>query len=127
MKILFRGESIYEDDLYIVGNYTNKAKICGVVADGHFIQEDNSMEFFEIKENSRSINFEDMLDSQGNKIFASLSESGKGGDILHWHNQTDEPDCNDSTVKYEYMALRCFNEDLYNLDLDSMIAIGIQK
>ena len=27
-----------------------------------------------------SINFPDMLDSQGNKIFASLQEDGKGGD-----------------------------------------------
>ena len=29
-----------------------------------------------------SINFPDMLDSQGNKIFASLQDDGKGGDIL---------------------------------------------
>ena len=29
-----------------------------------------------------SINFPDMLDSQGNKIFASLQEDGKGGDIF---------------------------------------------
>ena len=29
-----------------------------------------------------SIHFPDMLDSQGNKIFASLQEDGKGGDIL---------------------------------------------
>ena len=29
-----------------------------------------------------SINFPNMLDSQGNKIFASLQEDGKGGDIL---------------------------------------------
>ena len=28
-----------------------------------------------------SINFPDMLDSKGNKIFASLQEDGKGGDI----------------------------------------------
>ena len=28
-----------------------------------------------------AIHFPDMLDSQGNKIFASLSEDGKGGDI----------------------------------------------
>ena len=28
-----------------------------------------------------SINFPDMLDSQGNKIFASLQKDGKGGDI----------------------------------------------
>ena len=29
-----------------------------------------------------AIHFPDMLDSQGNKIFASLNEDGKGGDIL---------------------------------------------
>lgn len=29
-----------------------------------------------------SINFPDMQDSQGNKIFASLNEDGKGGDIF---------------------------------------------
>ena len=29
-----------------------------------------------------SINFPDMLDSQGNKIFSSLQEDGKGGDII---------------------------------------------
>lgn len=29
-----------------------------------------------------SIHFPDMLDSQGDKIFASLSEDGKGGDIF---------------------------------------------
>ena len=29
-----------------------------------------------------SINFPNMLNIQGNKIFASLSENGKGGDIL---------------------------------------------
>ena len=29
-----------------------------------------------------AIHFPDMLDSQGNKIFASLQEDGKGGDIL---------------------------------------------
>ena len=28
-----------------------------------------------------SINIEDMLDSQGNKIFASLQKNGRGGDI----------------------------------------------
>ena len=29
-----------------------------------------------------SINFPDLIDTKGNKIFASLSEDGKGGDIL---------------------------------------------
>ena len=42
-----------------------------------------------------SINFPDMLDSQGNKIFASLSKDGKGGDIVEFEHirylEDDEP------------------------------------
>lgn len=40
---------------------------------------------FEIEEidiSTLSIHFPDMLDSQGNKIFASLQEDGKGGDMF---------------------------------------------
>ena len=36
-----------------------------------------------------SINFPDMLDSQGNKIFASLQEDGKGGDICSVNDYID--------------------------------------
>ena len=38
--------------------------------------------FEEIDPSTLAIHFHDMLDSQGNKIFASLSEDGKGGDIF---------------------------------------------
>ena len=31
-----------------------------------------------------AIHFPDMIDSQGNKIFASLSEDGKGGDVINF-------------------------------------------
>ena len=37
---------------------------------------------YEIDPTTLSIHFPDMIDSQGNKIFASLQEYGKGGDIL---------------------------------------------
>jgi hypothetical protein len=37
--------------------------------------------FDEIDISTLAIHFPDMLDSQGNKIFASLSEDGKGGDV----------------------------------------------
>lgn len=40
--------------------------------------------FINIDNSTLAINFNDMLDSQGNKIFASLSENGKGGDIIEW-------------------------------------------
>ena len=38
---------------------------------------------YEIDPSTLAINFPDMLDSQGNKIFASLNEDGKGGDICY--------------------------------------------
>lgn len=39
---------------------------------------------YKIDETTLAIHFPDMLDSEGNKIFASLSEDGKGGDIIEW-------------------------------------------
>ena len=36
-----------------------------------------------------SINFPDMLDSQGNKIFASLQKNGRGGDICSVNDYID--------------------------------------
>ena len=68
-----------------------------------------------------AIHFPDMLDSQGNKIFASLSEDGKGGDIM----QDDEYigiakyiDCQ-FVVEYE----NCID----NIDNGNFDAIGIQE
>ncbi len=37
---------------------------------------------YPIDETTLSIHFPDMLDSKGDKIFASLQEDGKGGDIM---------------------------------------------
>ena len=37
---------------------------------------------YEIQQSTLAIHFNDMLDSQGNKIFASLREDGRGGDIF---------------------------------------------
>jgi hypothetical protein len=45
--------------------------------EGHF----KFMGIDEIDATTLAIHFPDMLDNQGNKIFASLSEDGKGGDI----------------------------------------------
>ena len=55
----------------------------------YIIQTDNALrcetlnqEAIEIDHQTLSISFSDMFDSQRNKIFASLSENGKGGDII---------------------------------------------
>jgi hypothetical protein len=83
-------------------------------------------QWVECDESTRSINFNDMICSNGG-IFASLREDGKGGDILHWHNQTDEPDCDDSVVFYNGITFMCMSEELSDLDIESMVVVGIQK
>ena len=44
-------------------------------------------EIIRVVTSTLSIHFPDMLDSEGNKIFASLSEDGKGGDIIRWNER----------------------------------------
>lgn len=95
MEVLFRTEMLSS-------NYPKNENECFKFIDNNWyvIGKDNTIENFESdgielclivnkygawigKKNTKAINFEDMLDSQGNKIFASLSASGKGGDILN--------------------------------------------
>jgi len=74
MKILNRAMSLYSNEYFI----SESVKF-----------EFNQMYLFvkgkwrECDESTRSINLSDMLDSEGTKIFASLSEDGKGGDNIH--------------------------------------------
>lgn len=78
---IFRAKKLYSDE-YVFGVPRQDSKdmyemIINVVDDGvaGVIQR-------YIDPTTLSIHFPDMLDSQGNKIFASLSEDGKGGDII---------------------------------------------
>lgn len=67
---------------YGIGFYLqiNKSleNICNTYGDYGF----STTDFEQIDITTLSIHFFDMLDSQGNKIFGSLSASGKGGDIM---------------------------------------------
>ena len=42
----------------------------------------NEIDSYKIDTSTLSIHFSDMVDSNGNKIFASLQEFGKGGDVV---------------------------------------------
>lgn len=67
----------FDGNEYLIG--------CGFIHnETHIILDDGDR--YPIKKDTRAIHFEDMLDSQGNKIFASLSEDGKGGDIIEIDN-----------------------------------------
>lgn len=57
----------------------------------------NGIYAYKIDTSTLSIHFPDMLDSQRNKIFASLQEDGKGGDIVI---------IKDTTFEYTYKYIK---------------------
>ena len=75
MKILTRAKSLCYNEYLISDSVMYKHNNLYLKVKGKWRECD---------ETTRSLNFEDMLDRQGNKIFASLSKDGKGGDILEW-------------------------------------------
>ena len=74
---IYRGKSI-KTKQYVEG-YLKTCADTG--ANIYWIQTKDWIDY-QIDIDTLSINIEDMIDSQGNKIFASLSEDGKGGDIM---------------------------------------------
>ena len=110
MKILNRAKSKYKD-YYPIGQWLELGDKCFIIEDkvGFAIEDtmgwfdDGMMDgniqlqdfIYEVEKDTRALNFEDMIDSQGNKIFASLSNDGKGGDIVEFEHirylEDDEP------------------------------------
>ena len=74
---IYRAKRLMDGDEYVEG-YLLSSLISKAM---HRILVDISIVYF-IDDSTLAIHFPDMLDSQGNKIFASLSEDGKGGDIM---------------------------------------------
>ena len=107
---IFRAKKI-DNDEYVIFNsfyeYENKYyainKIINQTIDGWFTNVMIPLTY-KIDLTTISIHFPDMLDSQGNKIFASLSEDGKGGDIViskSYPFYGDAPEITDSNGKCE--------------------------
>lgn len=81
----------------------------------------DSIEFFEIDPITLAIHFPDMIDSQGNKIFCSLSEDGKGGDTMKDDEYYGIAKYKDSRFVVEYENVE---ECLYEGNFE---VIGIQE
>jgi len=80
-----RAKKMYEDE-YIFGttiNFCGNTYMIVNVRDVNLVLGFGGInaEFYEIDPSTLAIHFPDMIDSEGTKIFASLSEDGKGGDI----------------------------------------------
>ena len=89
--------------------------------DGYYITHYVSGSNYKVDRTTRSINIEDMIDSQGNKIFASLSEDGKGGDIMKDDEYYGIAKYKDSRFVVEYENVE---ECLYEGNFE---VIGIQE
>ena len=89
---------------------------------------------YPIDETTLAIHFPDILDSQGNKIFASLQEDGKGGDkflfdneifIIWFDNQSlkinatnkdnFECNCHDSLQEWYDFENKCYDLKIYGI------------
>ena len=79
-----------------------------------------------------AIHFPDMLDSQGNKIFASLSEDGKGGDCTFMDNGYNEVFTFDNinmciVLKSAHFEARLFGNGRGKTGINKYTVVGIQQ
>ena len=129
---IYRAKKIDSDE-YVIGNLIEDEGVFYIIKNPvvtHFNglqQLTGECEYLDrVDPTILAINLPDMLDSKGNKIFASLSEDGKGGDIvtLDDRNKTIIYD-----KKVQAIMLNCKNFGLSILSLykEDIKAIGIQK
>ena len=117
MQVLFRAKEKNSNNYVIGYEYYNH------IEDEYYITHYVSGSNYKIDRTTRSINIEDMLDIQGNKIFASLQKDGKGGDIIETELKRV------CTVKYKEYFFYADNKD-YHCNCFGFIrskTIGIQQ
>ena len=115
MQVLFRAKEKNSNNYVIGYEYYNH------IEDEYYITHYVSGSNYKIDRTTRSINIEDMLDIQGNKIFASLQEDGKGGDTM----QDDEYF---GIAKYKDCQFVVEYEDcIDNIDNGNFEVVGIQQ
>jgi len=112
MILLNRAKHLYSDKYIISANIKFEL-------DGMYLYENNR--WVECEEETRSINFGEMLDKDGKKIFASLSEDGKGGDTLYAQEWDSEGDLREDIYrnivcvyyKQEFMLTRKIKDEVF--------------
>jgi len=138
MEVLFRAEIIEANIKDVLDIFEDKI----VIQDGRYYmigeeykvirRDDGSVKYcyingMMVNYNTRAIHFEEMIDSDKKPIFASLSEDGKGGDIVkclddyHWiaiYNKVNK--------YFAFYVVGDLDSELTE-DWDNFKVIGIQK
>ena len=81
---IFRAKKLDSDE-YVMGWYSSPIIIEGKT----YLSITNKDGEYRIDTTTLSIHFSDMLDSQGNEIFASLQKNGRGGDVCSVNDYID--------------------------------------
>ena len=81
---IYRAKKIDSDE-YVIGWYSSPIIIEGKT----YLSITNKDGEYRIDTTTLSIHFSDMLDSQGNEIFASLQKNGRGGDVCSVNDYID--------------------------------------
>lgn len=80
---IYRAKKIDNDEYvegYLVSNLVSNGN--GIPPEVYYNIQNGLFYKYRIDPTTLSIHFDGMLDSQGNKIFASLQKDGKGGDVF---------------------------------------------
>lgn len=112
-------EGYYIED-YGIGSYLQISKYLNFIIGDRGEKGMESDCLYEIDPTTLAIHFKDMADSEGNKIFASLSEKGKGGDILDINVRTE-------TLFIERAVIQTYTFKWDDLKYFKKKAIGIQE
>ena len=128
MKVLFRAQvvnigSLAEKFIKKLMEIDGRFYCIGFesLLDGEYTIIDQDGNCFECIYDTRAIHFENMIDSNNNPIFASLSEDGKGGDIMKDDEYYGIAKYKDSRFVVEYENVE---ECLYEGNFE---VIGIQE
>ena len=82
---IYRGLKLGTENEYVMGWYSSPIIIEGKT----YLSITNKEGEYRIDTTTLSIHFSDMLDSQGNEIFASLQKNGRGGDVCSVNDYID--------------------------------------
>ena len=82
---IYRGLKLGTENEYVMGWYSSPIIIEGKT----YLSITNKDGEYRIDTTTLSIHFPDMLDSQGNEIFASLQKNGRGGDVCSVNDYID--------------------------------------
>jgi hypothetical protein len=106
---------------YLVSNLVSNSN--GMPPEVYYNIQNSLFYKYRIDPATLAIHFPDMIDSQGNKIFASLQKDGKGGDII---KSEFKHKC---TVKYKEYFFYADNEEIHIncFGFKNSKVIGIQQ